>query len=220
MVEFTDQLHQLVSDLWIKSEKQPFIIELQSGELPLAKFRFYLLQDRYYLSEFAKIHQLIAEQTTDLNIKNFVLASAEDLQESEVEVRKQFFKELNITDDEVDTTIVAPTAYAYVNHLYLTLQRDGLEAALCAIAPCYWLYQEIGHKMAKVGSPVKYYQEWIDTYDSDWYAVNVKKLLALINQLATNVPKKELAKMKDAFLRSSYYELRFWQMAYNQEEWK
>ena len=94
MVEFTDQLHQLVSDLWIKSEKQPFIIELQSGELPLAKFRFYLLQDRYYLSEFAKIHQLIAEQTTDLNIKNFVLASAEDLQESEVEVRKQFFKQL------------------------------------------------------------------------------------------------------------------------------
>ena len=74
--------------------------------------------------------------------------------------------------------------------------------------------------MAKVGSPVKYYQEWIDTYDSDWYAVNVKKLLALINQLATNVPKKELSKMKDAFLRSSYYELRFWQMAYNQEEWK
>ena len=43
MVEFTDQLYQLVSDLWIKSEKQPFIIELQSGELPLAKFRFYLL---------------------------------------------------------------------------------------------------------------------------------------------------------------------------------
>ncbi|BDR61148.1 thiaminase II [Lactobacillus xylocopicola] len=219
MAEFTDQLQAATSSLWQKSQDHPFVKELASGELPLKKFRFYLLQDRYYLDEFTKFHQLIAATAEDQQIADFVRARAQDLRDTEIKVREQFFQELAITSEEVLKTPIAPTAYAYVNHLYQSLARDGLGAGVAAIVPCYWLYQEIGKSLADTDSPVTYYQEWIDTYEDDWYQVNVAKVLALTNQLADQATEDERQGMRDAFIRSSYYELQFWQMAYEEEGW-
>ncbi|WEV51057.1 thiaminase II [Lactobacillus sp. ESL0731] len=219
MTEFTDQLHQAASSLWQKSMVHPFVQELKSGELPMTKFRFYLLQDRYYLNEFSKFHCAIAAKTADQQTKEFLLAGAQDLKDSEIAVRERFFEQLKITPDEIAQTPIAPTAYAYVNHLEMTLARDGIGPAVASLVPCYWLYQEIGQKLADSGSPVFYYQEWIDTYDGDWYATNVKRILRLTNSLANSSSTSEREKMQLAFVRSSYYELQFWQMAYEQENW-
>lgn len=219
MTEFTDQLHQVASSLWQKSMKHPFVQELQSGELPLAKFRFYLLQDRYYLNQFSEFHRAIAAKTDGQQTEQFLLEMAQDLKDSEMAVRENFFKQLQIMPAEIAQTPVAPTAYAYVNHLKMTLARDGIAPAVAALVPCYWLYQEIGQKLATGGSPVSYYQEWIDTYDGEWYAANVQRILQLTNTLADSSSADEREKMQLAFVRSSYYELQFWQMAYEQQEW-
>lgn len=219
-MEFTTQLRQAASDLWQKSMQEPFIKELKNGKLPLDIFRFYLLQDRYYLAEFSKLHQLIADRTDRHEVKTFLQSSVRDLNDSEIGLREHFFQELQISAAEVKQTIIAPTCYAYVNHLYSTLAKYGVAPAISAITPCYWLYQEIGQKMAQTGSPVAIYQKWIDTYDSTWYENNVAKILTLINQLAANASKDEQEQMKTAFVRSSFYEQQFWQMAYRQEKWQ
>ena len=96
-MNFTDQLHEAGALLWHKSLEHPFIKELQSGELPIATFKFYLLQDRYYLREFSKLHELIAAKTDDQEVKEFLLAGAQDLQNVEISVRGHFFEELKIT---------------------------------------------------------------------------------------------------------------------------
>lgn len=219
MIEFTDRLHQAGSALWQKSMEHPFIKGLQSGKLPIETFRFYLLQDRYYLREFSKLHKAIATKSDDQQVKDFLLAGAQDLKNVEISVRGHFFEELKITSDEIANTPIAPTAYNYVNHMNMTLNSYGVNPAVVALVPCYWLYQEIGQKMAQSGSPVSYYQEWIDTYDGEWYAANVEKMLTLTNMLAKNATPEELNRMQDAFIRSSYYELKFWQMAYEKQTW-
>ncbi|MDF7671766.1 thiaminase II [Lactobacillus sp. ESL0701] len=219
MTKFTEQLHQAASSLWQKSMEHPFVQGLKSGELPLTKFRFYLLQDRYYLNQFSEFHRAIAAKTDDQQTKQFLLEMAQDLKDSEMAVRENFFKQLKIKPVEIAQTPVAPTAYSYVNHLNMTLAQDGIAPAVAALVPCYWLYQEIGQKLATAGSSVSYYQEWIDTYDGDWYAVNVQRILRLTNLLADSSSAAEREKMQLAFVRSSYYELQFWQMAYEQEEW-
>lgn len=220
MTKFTDKLHEAGNGMWQKSMKHPFIKELQSGELPIETFRFYLLQDRYYLNEFSKLHELIATKTANKETSEFLLARAQDLKDVEITVRNHFFEELKITSDEIVATPVAPTAYNYVNHMFMTLNLYGVKPAVAALVPCYWLYQEIGQAMAEKGSPVSYYQEWIDTYDGDWYAVNVEKMLNLTNSLAETATADELSQMTDAFVRSSYYELQFWQMAYTKQKWE
>lgn len=219
-MNFTDRLHEAGKALWHESMVHPFIKELQSGELPIATFKFYLLQDRYYLREFSKLHKLIAAKTDNQEVKEFLLAGAQDLKDVEISVRGHFFEELNITASEIAETPVAPTAYNYVNHMHMTLNRSGVKPAVAALLPCYWLYQEIGQKMAEKGSPVSYYQEWIDTYDGEWYGANVAKMLNLTNSLAESATNEELEQMQTAFVRSSYYELQFWQMAYEKQDWK
>ncbi len=63
------------------------------------------------------------------------------------------------------------------------------------------------------------YQQWIATYDSEAYTEDVQTMLDLTNQAASEVDEQEREAMKQAFYRSSIYELRFWEMAYTMERW-
>lgn len=56
---FTDQAHAATQKSWAASKHHPFIQQLQAGTLPLATFRYYLIQDHYYLQEFAKVHDIL-----------------------------------------------------------------------------------------------------------------------------------------------------------------
>lgn len=134
MTEFTAQLRYAAKDLWGKSMQQPFVKELQSGKLPLATFRFYLLQDRYYLAEFSKIHRLMAKKATSQEVQQFLLAGAQDLQECEITMQQHFLAELKVTSNEIKETDLAPTAYAYVNHLFKTRKRWPCSLYLCHFA--------------------------------------------------------------------------------------
>ena len=173
---------------------------------------------------YQEIGQNMAEKGSPVSYLHYVtkcrLADVQDLKDVEISVRGHFFEELKITATEIAETPVAPTAYNYVNHMHMTLNRSGVKPAVAALLPCYWLYQEIGQKMAEKGSPVSYYQEWIDTYDGEWYGANVAKMLHLTNSLAESATNEELEQMQTAFVRSSYYELQFWQMAYEKQDWK
>ncbi|WP_439794949.1 hypothetical protein [Secundilactobacillus kimchicus] len=68
---FTDQLHEQAATLWQQSFDHPFIQQISAGTLPKAVFRFYLLQDRYYLSEFGKLHEQVASQVTNPKAEPF-----------------------------------------------------------------------------------------------------------------------------------------------------
>lgn len=216
---FTDQLYELATPLWRASYEHAFIRQISDGTLPPAIFRFYLLQDWYYLSEFGKLHRLIADQLDDATSREFLLAGAQGLKEGEVEIREGFFETLQISTKEIKTTPVAPTTYNYVNHMYAALNRGGTASAVAGLLPCYWLYNEIGKRLEEKGSPNPLYQDWIDTYGSAQYEDSVMQMKALTNRLATPAKTAEQQAMQTAFIRSSAYELAFWQMAMDQENW-
>lgn len=220
MMAFTDQIHELATPLWQQSFEHPFIQQISAGTLPKSVFRFYLLQDRYYLSEFGELHEQIANQLADAKGKRFLLAGAQGLKDGEIAVREGFFKTLNISAQEIKTTSIAPTAYNYVNHMYAALYRGTPERAVAGLLPCYWLYNEIGKQLISQGSPDSLYQRWIETYDSDDYTDSVDQMIELTNQTAERVSDSEREAMTATFLRSSAYELDFWQMALDQEKWE
>ncbi|MTV81816.1 thiaminase II [Secundilactobacillus folii] len=220
MTIFTDHIHQAAEPLWQQSFDHPFIHEIQSGQLPTDIFRYYLIQDRYYLSEFGKLHELIAEQVDDAHGKQFLLAGAQGLKDGEIAVRKGFFEQLKITPEEVKQTPIAPTAYNYVNHMYAELYRGNPQQAIAGLLPCYWLYNQIGQHLIAKGSPDELYQRWIETYDSDDYTDSVDQMIVLTNQAADQADDDVRTKMKTAFLRSSAYELAFWQMAMDKQNWR
>ncbi|PFT73381.1 thiaminase II [Bacillus thuringiensis] len=51
---FSQSLRKEVDSIWEASFNHPFVKKLGEGTLDLASFRYYVLQDSYYLSHFAK----------------------------------------------------------------------------------------------------------------------------------------------------------------------
>lgn len=52
-MEFTDIAMELSKKAWQASFHHPFILQLQEGNLEPAIFRYYLIQDAYYLKAFS-----------------------------------------------------------------------------------------------------------------------------------------------------------------------
>lgn len=219
-MRFTTEARMAAEDLWEKSKKHPFIQELQAGTLAPDIFRYYLLQDRYYLEQFAQIHQKAAELAHQPEEKQLFLAGVTGLEEAEVAVREGFFKDLRITEQEIAAVPIAPTAYHYTTHMYRELLSGSTARTAAALLPCYWLYQEIGKQLIESGSSDPLYQRWIETYDSDGYREAVTRQRELTDRLAAQATEGERRAMLQGFLVSSYQEWKFWEMAYVQEKWE
>ena len=52
---FSETLRQDALRIWGKIFTHPFIREIQAGELPLDKFRYYVIQDFHYLEGFGRV---------------------------------------------------------------------------------------------------------------------------------------------------------------------
>lgn len=216
---FTEKVRKNVEPIWQASKQHPFILELKSGTLDPAIFRFYLIQDRYYLEQFSLIHLKASELAEDPTVKENFLTGVKSLEAAEIAVRETFFKELAITPTEIITTPIAPTAYHYTAHMYREIETKSLARTAAALLPCYWLYQEIGEELIESGSSDPIYQRWIETYDSDAYRESVIRQRELTDLLAEQVSSKERDFMEQAFTISSYEELNFWEMAYTKQQW-
>lgn len=118
---FTEQAKDQAQASWQGSFQHPFITELHEGTLSPTIFRYYLIQDHYYLKHFSQLYRLIAAQTQQPRLKKLLLTNAENLALGELAIRDTFFEELAITEEEVAATPIAPTAYHYVSHMYRQL---------------------------------------------------------------------------------------------------
>ena len=59
-MEFTDIAMELSNGkLWQASFHDPFVLQLQEGNLDLSIFRYYLIQDAYYLKAFSEAYHLL-----------------------------------------------------------------------------------------------------------------------------------------------------------------
>lgn len=216
---FTEKVRQQTVPHWEGSFTHPFITGLTDGTLGADEFRYYLIQDRYYLEHFSKLHVLIAEQTEDAEVKEMLLLGAQHLAEGEISIREGFFKELAITDEEIANTEIAPTAYNYVSHMYRQLLDGTVNSAVAGLLPCAWLYQEIGTGLIESGSPKPLYQAWIETYSGEESAKEVQHQCDVLNRLYDASSEEEREQMVQAFVISARMEYLFWDMAYTLQTW-
>ncbi|WP_251866394.1 thiaminase II [Enterococcus malodoratus] len=216
---FTELARKEAAYYWEASFEHPFVQSLAAGDLAPEIFRYYLLQDRYYLEHFSKLYSYIAEQTKDEEVQAQLRENAEHLKLGEMAIREEFFSELAIDEKEIQETPIAPTAYHYVSHMYRQLIDGTASTAFAGMLPCAWLYQEIGVRLIESGSPHPLYQRWIETYAGEDAAEGIKKERALLDRLYEESPKEEQQKMIDAFVISSKMEYAFWEMAAKLEKW-
>ncbi|MDP5274986.1 thiaminase II [Chengkuizengella axinellae] len=218
-MKFTEQIRKEVDPIWEASFNHPFVAGLADGTLSMDRFRFYVLQDSYYLSHFARIQSIAAAQADDLHTISRMASHAVETNRAELSLHKHFFVQLDISEEDIASFKPAPSAYAYVSHLYRAAHTGQIGDTVAAILPCYWLYYEIGEKQKHAIPDEPIYQEWIATYGGDWFGKLVNEVIQLTDDVAEKVSEADRERMKENYLISSQYEYMFWEMAYRKETW-
>lgn len=217
---FCERVRLECDRIWEASFRHPFVESLADGTLEEDKFRFYVLQDSYYLSHFAKVQALGAVKAKDLLTTQAFAKHAEATCSAELALHEEFFTMLGVTPEEHAAFRPAPTAYDYTSHMYRAAIEGDLADVLAALLPCYWLYWEIGERLkgAEPGHPI--YDKWIETYGSEWFGSLVNEQIDRMNRLAEGLPEKRILELAERFRKSSIYELNFWEMAWTKEQWE
>ncbi len=212
---FTDRLHQETQAIWQASLNHPFIQGLAAGTLPVSTFRYYLIQDTQYLRAFSHLHELVAERLPQADGERLLKLAASAGEDTH---RNEILADLNLTSEEIAASEMAPNNYSYITHMEHQL-LVSTPASVTGLVPCYWLYAEIAQNWQGQTSPNPIYQKFFDGYAGSDFTTSTKALLELVNQLAEISSLEEQEQMRTAFMRSSQFELAFWQMAYTNQTW-
>jgi thiaminase (transcriptional activator TenA) len=219
-MKFSEEIRQEANHIWEASFHHPFVTGIADGSLSLDSFRYYVLQDAYYLSHFARVQAYGAAKANDLHTTSRMAAHAQGTHEAELALHEKFSKLLGITVEERQSFEPAPTAYAYTSHLYRAALTGHLGDILASILPCYWLYYEIGERLKEATPAEPIYQEWIAAYGGEWFKSLVEEQINRLDEIVQKVTDEDRERMKQHFIISSHYEYKFWDMAYQLEKWE
>ena len=178
----------------------PFIRLLRDGTLPSEDFHFYLAQDSLYLRTYSRVLSRAAELAPNREEQQFWASGAVGALEEEANLH--VLRLGDAPDPEP-----SPTTSSYLNHLVAS--GDSYPELVAAILPCYWLYQDIGQRLASSASPGHPYADWLAAYSSPEFDEATSRAIALVQKVALRVGSTTLAGMRRAFDESSRQELSF-----------
>jgi thiaminase (transcriptional activator TenA) len=208
-----------IDDIYAAILAHPFIAGLTDGSLEREAFRFYVVQDAHYLSEYARALSVAAARApTESDIAMFSEHAAGAIA-VERSLHESFFAHFGMSEEEVAATPMAPTNLAYTSYLLAVAYGGSFPEALGAVLPCYWIYWEVGKALLQRGSPNPLYQRWIETYGGEEFAAVVRAVLALTDRLGPQLAAAEEARMHERFRTTGRYEWMFWEMGYRREPW-
>lgn len=217
--EFTDEVWEQNQDIYQKILEHPFLTEMEDGSLSREAFIFYLVQDAFYLGEFARALEATAAKAPKEAWKKLLLQHARESVQVEMSMQESVLKDYGISMEQQKGMEPAPEAFAYTSFLLATAYGRPFEESMAALLPCYWLYWEVGKELQKKGSKDPHYQQWIDAYASESYGETVKEVLAIANEVASRANPETVENMKERFRRGSRYEWMFWDSAYAERAW-
>ncbi|MDQ3841251.1 MAG: thiaminase II [Actinomycetota bacterium] len=216
---FTGELWCSIESTYTEILAHPFLRGLTDGTLTEEQFRFYVLQDAFYLREYARALSLTGVRSPNESVLVMFNEHSAGAITVERSLHEGFLKDLGVTQDEAVQTGASPTTLAYTSYLLKTAALGDYPEVLGAVLPCYWIYWEVGKALLERGSPKDMYQKWIDTYGGEEFGALVETVLDLTDKVCEDLNPAQKARVRDAFVITSRYEWMFWNAAWTLEEW-
>lgn len=218
-MKFTDILFEDVRELWEKYLEHPFVKEIGEGTLEKEKFKNYLVQDYLYLKEYAKVFAMGLVKAESLSDMNLYYGSIKGILEDETEVHTNYLKYFRIDQDKVFDNRKEMTTESYTSYMLGIGLKGDLKEIAMTILPCAWSYQFIGRSLYEKHKDTldnNFYKPWIEEYSSVEFEEGSEVWKNHINDLCKDISEKEAENLRDIFMKSSLYEMDFWDMAYGE----
>jgi thiaminase (transcriptional activator TenA) len=216
---FTGELWRSIEGIYAGILAHPFLRGLTDGSLPTDRFEHYVLQDAFYLREYARALSCAGVRSPDVGalvLFNEHSAGAITVERS---LHEGFLEDLGVTKEEAEAAKASPTTLAYTSFLLSTATLGDYPKVLGAVLPCYWIYREVGKALLDHGSPEPRYQKWIDTYGGEDFGALVQAVLDLTDKACEDLNPSQKAHVREAFVTTSRYEWMFWDAAWKLEVW-
>ncbi len=217
---FSDELVAAAADVWQAQHDHPFVRGIGDGTLDGERFALWIRQDYLFLIEYARMLALGAARAPDLETMRRFADLAQSVLGEEMDLHRSYAAELGIEGRELEREPMLPTTRGYTDFLVRMAAHEDFAELVAALLPCMWGFSEIGRRLAERGFPGdRRYARWIEMYASEEFAELAHWCRELCDRVGADISAAGQARMTEAFLTSSRYELAFWEMAWVQERW-
>ena len=220
VARFSDDLRRIAEPIWRAQHEHPFVRGIGAGTVDVEQFRHWVKQDYLFLIEYCRLFGLAAARAPDLatliRFAQLLTATAT----VELELHRGYCREFGISDDDLANEPIGPTTRGYADFLLRVAGLGDFPELVAALLPCMWGYSEIGRGLKSRGLPGEpRCRDWIEMYADPEFAALAEWCRELVDHLGETASGEQRQRMIDAFLTSSRYELKFWDMATNLEIW-
>ena len=218
---FTDRLRRAAEPIWRAQHEHPFVRAIGGGTVDRERFELWVRQDYLFLQEYVRLFALAAARAPDLETMRAFSRLAQETLETEMSLHRAYAAELGVSEAALAAESKAPTTQAYTDFLLRTATIGEFAELVAALLPCIWGFSEIGLALKARGLPAEpLCAKWVEMYASPEFAELAAWCRELLDRLAEGIDERGRRRLTDAFLTSSRYELRFWEMASKLERWE
>jgi len=162
--------------IWEECAATPFVQEVQTGKLPLEKFKRYMIQDSIYLKNYARIYGKAIFHADTLREIQLYYSMLNFVNDTESEVRLDYLKQFCMTDNDIELIAPLPENQNYIDFMFEIASHGKNEEILMAVLPCMLSYSYIFRKLAAVPtSRQSRYWDFIKDYADEQYAESCKE---------------------------------------------
>jgi len=218
---FSDRLFSNIEPVWQSYLEHPFVKGIGEGTLDKEKFIHYMKQDYVYLIEYSRVFAIGATKANDLDTMTIFANLLHGTMNFEMDLHREYAAKFGISNEELEATEPSATMTSYTSYMISQAQIGGVENAVAGVLACAWSYNWIGKQLAKWPGALEheFYGNWVQMYASDGFTEIANDCINLINEIAKDKPEHELQKLEEIFVKTSYFEYMFWDMAENISMW-
>ncbi|MFO7689713.1 MAG: bifunctional hydroxymethylpyrimidine kinase/phosphomethylpyrimidine kinase [Cryobacterium sp.] len=195
-----------IADLRAQIDGLDFIRRLRDGSLPEPEFSFYLAQDALYLRDYSRALARASQLAPTIEEQLFWSTSANGCLAVEMELHRDWL------GAGAPQAPIAAVTQNYLNHLLLVAERSSYGTLAAALLPCFWIYQDVGERLAAANHAGHPYNAWLATYADAAFAADTERAIGFVESAATTASAPEIEAMWRAFRASAAHELAFFAM--------
>lgn len=199
----TKSLWDEAANLITATEKHPFLVSMVDGSLNLDSFRYYVIQDALFLTDFAECLQILANKMETSDNASAMISNdsikrirelAVGIEEAEKELHRSFFTQWNINVSNNDVKS-APNTLLYTSYMLRVVSTRPYTEGLAVLLPCFWVYMHVGKCMLQLREEIDnnnnnnntqqqrpaQFDAWIDMYAGDEFEKEVTDYIAIVD---------------------------------------
>lgn len=219
-MKMTAAMVERAMPIWEEIMKEPFLLEMIDGTLPVEKFKNYTIQDTLYIKGFSKTYAYGFINSDDIRVMRRFYECMHVILADESMLHIRYLQEYyGLQEQKVYELEMEPENKAYTDYMVEVAKTGTAQETLAAVMPCILSYLYIA-RLVKEAAEKKgtlegsHFQLWIEEYASQRYSDACDSITAFMDDISSELSEEQRERIMEIFCTSSRHELNFWKMAY------